>query len=43
MMLCMPPGLTSLLTPAYRAQHPLSAVQAFAVCLSAFDTKLACR
>jgi len=25
------------------AQHPLSAVQAFAVCLSAFDTKLACR
>ena len=24
-------------------QHPLSAVQAFAVCLSAFDSKLACR
>jgi hypothetical protein len=24
-------------------EHPLSAVQAFAVCLSAFDTKLACR
>ncbi len=28
---------------ALGAQHPLSAVQAFAVCLSAFDTKLACR
>ena len=24
-------------------EHPLSAVQAFAVCLSAFDSKLACR
>ena len=35
--------LTRPPAPRRRAQHPLSAVQAFAVCLSAFDTKLACR
>jgi hypothetical protein len=31
------------LTPLWPVQHPLSAVQAFAVALSAFDSKLACR
>ena len=31
------------LTPVWHVQHPLSAVQAFAVALSAFDSKLACR
>ena len=43
---CLPSSLSDTCVATLRAsetQHPLSAVQAFAVALSAFDSKLACR